>query len=236
MSIEVLEQKANGDIKVRIRWDNFNVNNDVRWCGPIKLYENIYLKPGHTISFDQGLTPTKPVNPIVFNGDKIFADPTVFTCKGGSYFKLESNSIVEVKNNSEFLMEPGSTLGINTGAVMDIKNTGKLTAHSGANINLIDSTSEIICRSGSVIDICSASITGSGKINDIWVNYIRSNLELNNSIIKSANVIELNNSSVGSNTNVELYAAEEITIDGTFEVPANSTFGAGIIQCPLNTN
>ena len=35
LSIEVMEQRTNGDIKIRIRWDDFDVNSNMRWCGPV---------------------------------------------------------------------------------------------------------------------------------------------------------------------------------------------------------
>ena len=140
LSIEVLSQNNNGDIQVRIKWDDFDVDNDVRWCGPIVLNENVYLKPDKTITLDQGLTPTKPLNPIVFNNDeKVFADPTVFYCKNNSYFKLETRSVLDVKNNSSFVMESGSTLEINDGAKLIVKSGSTLCLKSGSNLTVSNS-------------------------------------------------------------------------------------------------
>ncbi|MBN1184260.1 MAG: hypothetical protein JXB49_18365 [Bacteroidales bacterium] len=229
-----------GEYQIEIKFNDYEVRENKRWCGNISLPDNtknsdpdLILKQGISLDIDRNVNANRHTKHPVYNN---FINPSVFTIKSLAKIKLEPNSLVNIKNNSEFIMESGSTLEITAGAVMDVKNTGKLTAFSGANIKLNDITSEIICRSGSVINICNANLTGSGKINDVWVNYIRSNLVLNNNTIKSANVIELNNTSVGSNTNAELYAVDEITIDGTFEVPVNSTFGADIIQCPLNSN
>ena len=186
LSIEVLEQKTNGDIRVRIKWNDFDVNNNVRWCGPIVLNEKIYLKSNKKITIDQGLTPTKPVNPIAFNGVKVFADPTIFTCKINSHFKLESNSIVEVKNNSVFVLESGSLLEINADAKfvvksgctlqiknganlliagsgrIEIENGGYICIENGANITLQDGLSVILLRTGYQLGVNTNVIPNPG--------------------------------------------------------------------------
>ena len=186
LSIEILEQKPNGDIRIRIKWNDFDVNNDVRWCGPIVLNEKVYLKSNKTITLDQGLTPTKPVNPITFYGEKVFSDPTIFTCKINSHFKLELNSSVDVKNNSVFVLESGSlleisadakfvvksgcTLKINHGANLLIRGAGRIEVESGgficiengANITLQDGLSVILLRTGYQLGVNTNVIPNPG--------------------------------------------------------------------------
>lgn len=108
LETEVVEEKPNGDIKVRIKWDKFDVDNDVRWCGPIILTDRINLKSNKTILLDQGLTPTRPNNPIVFESENIFASPTTFKARNNSILNLESYSKIEVKNSSSMEFENGS--------------------------------------------------------------------------------------------------------------------------------
>jgi hypothetical protein len=150
LSIEVLEQKANGDVRVRIKWNNFDVNDDIRWCGPIVLTEKIYLKPNKTIRLDLGLSPTKPVNPITYGGNKVFADPTIFYCKNNSYFKIESNSKVDVANYSTLILESGSTYEVNDGSVLSIKSNSTLQVKSGANL-IVKGSGQVEIEAGAFI-------------------------------------------------------------------------------------
>lgn len=136
LRVDILEEYSNGNIKVRIVWNDYDIDNDVRWCGPIMLTENLYLKNGHTILLDYGLMPTRPNNPVLINGKKVFADPTVFTCRNGSYFKQETSSKVNVINQSVVVLESGSVYEIEDGAVLDIQATGSLVVKSGATLHV----------------------------------------------------------------------------------------------------
>jgi hypothetical protein len=171
LSFEVLEYQANGDAKVRISYRDFDINNDVRWCGPIVLTERVELTAG-TITLDQGLTPTRPVNPIQFNGEDIYASPTIFTAKAQGYYKMFAGTQTVVKNNSSyvseqygsmeindqspFIVRTGSTLVLKTGSNLLIKATGHIEVESGgyicietgAHITLQDPLSAINFRTG----------------------------------------------------------------------------------------
>ncbi|PLX09276.1 MAG: hypothetical protein C0596_01615 [Marinilabiliales bacterium] len=52
LSIEVIDEMVNGDIKVRIRWDNYDVDEDARWCGDIVLREEVNLTSWNVIHID----------------------------------------------------------------------------------------------------------------------------------------------------------------------------------------
>ena len=145
LSIRVVEQRANGDVKISIRWKDYDVENDVRWCGDIVLNEQVNLLSGNTILLDQGLTPVRPNNPITFNEQKVFASPTIFTCMQNSHFKANSESTVHLKNNStlvaesgseieldgaNLIVESGSTLHIKSGATLRIKGNGNILVKS----------------------------------------------------------------------------------------------------------
>ena len=122
LRIDIVEQypEDEGSIKVRIRWDDFDVDRDVRWCDSIILTEQVILKTGHTITLDQGRTPVQPNNPMTFNNKSIFADPTVFTCMDGSLFKQEPLTTVNVINNSTLEVESGATYEVGDNAVLNI--------------------------------------------------------------------------------------------------------------------
>jgi hypothetical protein len=73
ISVELLGENVdgNGAVKVKVRFDDYEVNNDVRWCGNIKLspnYQNpnlsnyaLNLMQGKTIVLDRGKSPTQHI-------------------------------------------------------------------------------------------------------------------------------------------------------------------------------
>ena len=138
LRIDIVEQypEDEGSIKVRIRWDDFDVDRDVRWCDSIILTEQVNLKPGHSITLDQGRTPVQPCNPMQFNNRSIFADPTVLTCKTGSLFKQETSSTVNVINNSTLEVESGATYEVGDNAVLYIKKGATLHLKQGSTLRV----------------------------------------------------------------------------------------------------
>ena len=136
LRVDIVKQYLNGNIKVRVVWNDFKVDSNVRWCGPIMLSERVELQPSCTISLDHGMTATRPNNPITLEGQKVFTDPTVFTCRNGSYFKQEAYSTVNVINNSTLVLDSGSVYEINDNAVLNIESSGTLVVKSGATLRV----------------------------------------------------------------------------------------------------
>jgi hypothetical protein len=157
ISIEILNQYSNGDAKIKIRFDDVDISNDVRWCSPsIVLNEittstgySLNLKSGKKITLDQGLTPTKMENPIIINEEQIFASPTVMTVKQGAKINMESNSEIIVDNNSTLKFEANSRIDIKSGAILRVKRGGKLVREGNAIINVKKGGRIIIENDGS---------------------------------------------------------------------------------------
>ena len=151
ISVEITEQFSDGGIVVRIRFDDIDVANDVRWCAdsivlnPVKTSSgySLNLKKGKTITIDQGLTGTRMNNPQIINGNKVFASPTVFTCLANSYFHLESKAKVILDNESKLFLKPGSKLEIEKGARLVLQKGSSLVVEEGAQL--------IIRKGGKVI-------------------------------------------------------------------------------------
>ena len=136
LCIRVLQQMSNGDVRISIRWNDFAVTNDVRWCGDIVLHEQVNLQSGNTILLAQGLTPVRPSTTAYFNGKRVFADPTTFTCKQGSKMNLASQSKVILRDKSSFILESGSNLTIQDGAELIVEEGSTLIVRSGTNLNI----------------------------------------------------------------------------------------------------
>jgi hypothetical protein len=185
LSITLTLNPPTGEILVHVDYSDYNVRSDARWCGPIVLKEKVFLANRALLTLDQGLTPTRPVNPILFNGEKIYADPTIFTAEGGSEFSMGIAAEVKVKNNSAYISEYNGLLEIGDGAVFQVKTgstlllkegsdlvisgTGKLEVETGgclciengASITLQDATSQIHLLPDVVKGVNTSVLTGS---------------------------------------------------------------------------
>jgi len=166
--VRVLEQMSNGAIKISVRWNDFKINKNVRWCGDIVLNKEIDVQPNTTVLLDQGLTPVRPINPIVFNSEKIFASPTTFTCKSGSEIKVQSAGSVVLKNNSSITAHSGSSVTIYSNANITIEAGSTLQIKSGANVNLSGS-GKIIVKSGGYLCVESGASINLQDYNSLIV-------------------------------------------------------------------
>lgn len=142
--VEIIEENPEtGNIKVRLAWDDYNIRNDVRWCGDVKLSPHDFdrSKPSllvwekQEVWLDQGQTPT--YHEARFKDEKgnfVFADPTVFTALEGSYIHLEPKSKIVVDNGSTLVLKAGSKLVMGKKSRIILKNGGKLVKEDGAVI------------------------------------------------------------------------------------------------------
>lgn len=227
ISIEILEQSANGNIKVQIRFDDVDIDNDVRWCSdsivlneiPTSSGYSLHIKPNKTITLDQGLTATRMTNPISFNGQKIFASPTTFT------------------------IQPDVRINIDTAASIVLENSSKLRYREGSECT-IDSLGSIVVKSGTVfqMDDCSTLIIrGTGKLivedsailrisNHAFFDFAKGtqNIQLGNNVIIPegyANPLALLTPSIG-NTQINgltIWEGYNMVVNGIITVNSGAT-------------
>jgi len=158
ISIEIIGIDGDKNLQIRIRFDDVDVDRDVRWCAdkivlnPIvtKSGYSLNVKAGKTITFDQSLIATRMNNPIVFNGEYVFADPTTFEVKpnarinlepeakiyleNGSTFHMYTGSYCTVGNNGDIEVKNGTTFFLDDCGVLEINGNGKLIVKSGATL------------------------------------------------------------------------------------------------------
>lgn len=152
LSVEFVDQLSDGSIKVRVRFNDYDVVNDVRWCGNIVSKERVILKQGKTITFDRGFSPTRTNNPEIFNGMKLFNDPTSFVAEQGSVFTMEAGSNVIVRNGSTLTFKAGSLLTLADGARLVVGQGSRLNLENGAVVRLFGD-SQIVIKAGATVDI-----------------------------------------------------------------------------------
>jgi hypothetical protein len=151
--VEIMdENKESGTITIQVRWDNYEVNDDVRWCGNMVLSPNdfdvskpsLVLQTGNKLLLDRGQSPQfhKAIEKDK-NGEWLFTDPTVLTCVKDSYFYLEPKSQLVLDNNSRLVLQAGSKLVAGAKSKIIIKPGSELITEDGAQL-ILEAKAKII--------------------------------------------------------------------------------------------
>ncbi len=160
IAIEITEADYTGDVDnagntdsydytVRVRFDNYYVGQDTRWCGnicllnddndPLERQSQINVGNGVEVILDQGTTATKPHgDPIP--GGYLFADPTVLTLESGTKMEMAANSVLRIKNDATLHIKSGATLDFIDNGLIIVEETGHLCIEEGAIINFSEET------------------------------------------------------------------------------------------------
>lgn len=123
ISVEVLGTDARGDMRIKIRWDDYDVVQDVRWCGDILSKETLRIQSGVNVVLDQGYSPQVSVAVQTIDGKQVFAEPTVM--------ELDSESLLEIQSRGSLRVRKGSTLIIRAGARVNIADRGSIVVSPG---------------------------------------------------------------------------------------------------------
>jgi len=140
ISFEVLSYNPDSSVTIKIRMDDYDVNNDTRYTGEIALSPNVVssanyslnLKASKTLDIDKSGTANRHTQTTNYD----FINPTVFTCNSGSYFHLEPNATVNVQNGSTLKLTNGSKMELENGARLFIHENSSLIIEDGAELNL----------------------------------------------------------------------------------------------------
>ncbi len=158
ISIEIIEENtANGNIKVKIRFDDVDIDNDVRWCSdsivlneiPTTSGYSLNVKPGKTLLLAQGLTATRMTDPITFNDQKVFASPTTFTIKPDVSIHLDttarivldslSNSKIHFSERSSCMVENNAAIVVKSGTIFQMDDCSSLNIRGNGLLIVRDS-------------------------------------------------------------------------------------------------
>jgi hypothetical protein len=160
LSVEILNQNEDGTIQVKIRFDDVDVDKDVRWCAedivlnPISSPTgySLNLKAGKTITLDQGITATRMTDPVLFENRMIFASPTALSIESEAKIHLETNSEIVLKNASTLKMSPGSSCIVEDGGLIELEKGTTMIIDNGASFS-INGKGKLIARTGSTLCI-----------------------------------------------------------------------------------
>jgi hypothetical protein len=136
ISVEMLEQSANGDIVLRVRTGDTRLTENVRWCAdsivlpPLHGYKGtaLTLARGVKLRLDRSGTPTRMAGQGMVNGGYWFSPATRFTLAREAHMVLEPRS--------QLILENGSELHILPDAKMELGRKAKLTVAAGTRVVL----------------------------------------------------------------------------------------------------
>jgi hypothetical protein len=226
LSIEIIEIADNTlysgrEIMIRVRWNDYDIINDVRWTGNIinRTY-NLRLRPNNTIVLDRGLTPTLSTkHSIPFKGEDVFSEPTVFTCKSGSTMIIDDGAKLIIRNGSKLIMEPNSHIIIRGNGQLIVECDSELEMNDNSTIRLTDKLSSLICHYSSIVTL--NNITGLGSHIVFTQNKNLTNKQYNSNELEFGNNITTNNVTV--NSGKVIYNARNVTLNN-FTVNVGADF------------
>jgi hypothetical protein len=137
ISVELLEQRMDGGITVRVRNDDTAIDRDVRWCADsIVLHPpagtaawSMHVLPGHRALLDRSLTPTRIDRPETLRGTTWFSDPTRLTVLSGARVRIDDKAELALVNGSELHLMPGSTMELAPSAKLSVDASSRIILH-----------------------------------------------------------------------------------------------------------
>lgn len=139
IALELLEQRANGDIVLRVRNDDRLLDHDLRWCGDsIVLHSPPYhgqpaltIAKGVKLTLDRSGTPTLLSHP---GEGPWYSSPTRFVITGGSTCIGEEKSALILRNGSELHVMSGAHLLLHNKAKLELEDRSFVVIHGNGEL------------------------------------------------------------------------------------------------------
>jgi hypothetical protein len=159
VSIEILSQ-ADNLLKVKVRFDDVEINQNTRWCAeeivlnPIKSPSgnSMIIQPKVRVTIDQGKTATRMNKPQTIGKEKVFATNTVFRIMPKAKVKMDKKSRLIVEKNSVLILEPDTKMEMGRKSRIIVRKGGVLEIKEGAIIQKGAKSKIIIADDAKMID------------------------------------------------------------------------------------
>lgn len=141
--VELLEQRVDGSIVVRVTTNDTRVTNDVRWCADSIVLPPLHGADGRSLTLasgkhmllDRSRTPTRMTLQEEVHGFRYFAPPTRFTISAGASVKLEAKCELRMENGSVLHLLPGAELALDPSAKLAIDASSRIILHGDAKLS-----------------------------------------------------------------------------------------------------
>lgn len=133
INIHILEERNNGDIVVEIKWDDYQIKNDVRWCGNIVLSKNDFDEKSPSLLLQKRKTITLSIGntPVLHTPAK--NNPRYMGWNEHTVLKAEQNAVIQLKAFSKIIVEKDCTLELQEGVNLKLGWGAKIIIQKGGN-------------------------------------------------------------------------------------------------------
>ncbi len=143
IGVELMEQRPNGDLVVRIRNDDRVLEHALRWCGDsIVLHASPYhgqpaltLAAGGHLILDRSATPTRLDRPEQMDGRTWYSAPTHFSIVPGATMLASAKSTLELRHGSVLHLMNGARLELHAQSRLVIDAGSQLIVHGSGTLN-----------------------------------------------------------------------------------------------------
>lgn len=169
LTVELMSVAANGDITIKVRFNDVDINRSTRWTGDLALLPAngqpyaANVKAGATLTLDGSGTPnrTRPVANTGLVTD--FVNPTVLTVRNGA--------TVHVENTGRISLRPGTTLYVDDNGSLVADPNAQILVQRGALVNVktqalanaLRTTNQLVLLSGGQLRIRDTNVTTTGR-------------------------------------------------------------------------
>ena len=165
ISVEITEQLANGDIKIRVRLDDVEVNNTTRWAAdnivlnPVASPSgnSLVLKTGSVINLDRSRSNNryKVLEEFLIEpnstAENLFNSPTVLTVKPNAKIEMQAVSNLIIENGSTLKLNNASEINMLPNAHIEVKSNGILDLEAGSLVKLAENATILVHDGGKII-------------------------------------------------------------------------------------
>lgn len=161
ISVEVLEQRADGSIAVRVRTGDTRLIEDVRWCAdsivlpPLRGQHDrsLSIAPGVQVLIDRSRTPTRMDLQEHAGGFAYFSPRTRFTLAPGARVDVEARGELALVNGSVLHVMPGAELVVDPKASLTVDATSQVIMHGDARLEARAKTLKKLRKKGRLISL-----------------------------------------------------------------------------------
>lgn len=140
--LELVEQRADGAIVVRVGTGDTRMENDVIWCADSIVLPPLHGTQGRALTMargkrmriDRSLTPTRMAGQGEAGGRRYFSPPTRFTISTGASVLFEAGSKLQLATGSVLHLMPGAELTLDPSATLSIDAGSRLVVHPQARL------------------------------------------------------------------------------------------------------
>ncbi|MFK8008084.1 MAG: hypothetical protein AB8H03_17125 [Saprospiraceae bacterium] len=154
LSVEITEIDSDGNATLDIKFDYTQITNDLRWTGNIHLpnitednQPDLIISNSKKLTLDKSQTiNTKIIDPITNESIR----PSIFTIESGAQLLMEELSNFTIQRHSTLIIDEGAEVIMKNGACIVIEDTGILEL-KGNDITMMGEDALIIIKKGGTL-------------------------------------------------------------------------------------